>query len=57
MCDPTPPSSFADLGLEPAVLKAVDELGYETPTRIQVGAIPPLCQGRDLLGQTNRMSP
>lgn len=42
---------FADLGLAPAVLKAVDEIGYEDPSPIQAAAIPPLLAGRDLLGQ------
>ncbi|MCA9317459.1 MAG: DEAD/DEAH box helicase, partial [Planctomycetes bacterium] len=42
---------FADLGLSPELLKAVDELGYETPSAIQAQAIPPLLAGRDLIGQ------
>lgn len=42
---------FRDLALDPALLKAVEELGYEQPTPIQAGAIPPLLEGRDLLGQ------
>jgi ATP-dependent RNA helicase RhlE len=41
---------FADLNLDPKVLKAVEEAGYETPTPIQAGAIPPALQGRDVLG-------
>jgi len=45
------PSSFADLGLAPAILRAVDEVGYEAPSAIQSAAIPPLLAGRDLLGQ------
>ena len=42
---------FADLGLSPALVGALTELGYEEPTPIQRDAIPPLLAGRDLLGQ------
>jgi superfamily II DNA/RNA helicase len=41
---------FSDLNLNPKVLKAVEEAGYETPTPIQAGAIPPALEGRDVLG-------
>ena len=41
---------FSELNLNPKVLKAVDEAGYETPTPIQLGAIPPALAGRDVLG-------
>jgi len=48
----TPPDvNFADLGLAPDLLKALSELGYEAPTAIQAGAIPPLLEGRDMIGQ------
>ena len=43
-------TKFADLSLNPKVLKAVEEAGYETPTPIQAGAIPPALEGRDVLG-------
>ncbi len=43
-------TKFSDLNLDPKVLKAIDEAGYETPTPIQAGAIPPALQGRDVLG-------
>jgi superfamily II DNA/RNA helicase len=43
-------TSFSDLNLNPKVLKAVAEAGYETPTPIQAGAIPPALEGRDVLG-------
>ncbi|MGI6173993.1 MAG: DEAD/DEAH box helicase [Christensenellales bacterium] len=33
------------------VQKAIDELGYEQPTPIQQGAIPPMLEGRDVIGQ------
>ncbi|MEV4328612.1 DEAD/DEAH box helicase, partial [Microbispora rosea] len=42
---------FADLALGPELLKALTGLGYEEPTPIQREAIPPLLEGRDLLGQ------
>jgi superfamily II DNA/RNA helicase len=42
--------SFADLGLSPEVLQAVRDAGYETPTPIQVQAIPYVLMGRDVLG-------
>jgi superfamily II DNA/RNA helicase len=41
---------FSDLNLNPKVLKAIEEAGYETPTPIQAGAIPPALEGRDVLG-------
>ncbi|KPN62170.1 Superfamily II DNA and RNA helicase [Aliiroseovarius crassostreae] len=43
-------TKFSDLKLSPKVLKAIDEAGYETPTPIQAGAIPPALEGRDVLG-------
>ncbi|MCU0835057.1 MAG: DEAD/DEAH box helicase [Chromatiaceae bacterium] len=42
---------FDRLALAPAVLSAVQGLGYESPTPIQVECIPHLLAGRDLLGQ------
>ncbi len=44
-------ASFADLALRPELLGVLSGLGYEEPTPIQRAAIPPLLQGRDLLGQ------
>jgi ATP-dependent RNA helicase DeaD len=44
-------TTFADLGLRDELLQALSSLGYEEPTPIQAEAIPPLLQGRDLLGQ------
>src|SRR5215218_236343 len=50
--DPTEDTTtFADLELRPELLGALSGLGYEEPTPIQREAIPPLLQGRDLLGQ------
>ncbi|AHM02622.1 ATP-dependent RNA helicase [Roseibacterium elongatum DSM 19469] len=43
-------TTFSDLNLNPKVLKAVAEAGYETPTPIQAGAIPSALEGRDVLG-------
>jgi superfamily II DNA/RNA helicase len=43
-------SSFSDLGLSPEILRAIDEMGYRTPTPIQRQAIPWVLMGRDLLG-------
>jgi ATP-dependent RNA helicase DeaD len=45
------PQTFADLGLHPALLRALDDLGYEEPTPVQREAIPLLLEGHDLLGQ------
>jgi ATP-dependent RNA helicase DeaD len=44
-------TSFADLELRPELLEALTGLGYEEPTPIQREAIPPLLQGKDLVGQ------
>jgi ATP-dependent RNA helicase DeaD len=46
-----PTAAFTDLALRPELLQALSELGYEEPTPIQREAIPPLLDGRDLLGQ------
>ena len=43
-------TKFSDLKLDPKVLKAVAEAGYETPTPIQAGAIPHALEGKDVLG-------
>src|SRR5271169_911669 len=44
-------SGFADLALAPELRHALSGLGYEEPTPIQRAAIPPLLEGRDLVGQ------
>ncbi|MGB4583343.1 MAG: DEAD/DEAH box helicase, partial [Rhodoferax sp.] len=41
---------FEELNLAPAIIKAVLEQGYETPTPIQAQAIPVVLEGHDLLG-------
>ncbi|MEM6476852.1 MAG: DEAD/DEAH box helicase [Pseudomonadota bacterium] len=43
-------TQFSDLGLSQPVLQALDLKGYDTPTPIQEQAIPPVLEGRDLLG-------
>ncbi len=43
-------STFADLGLPPNILKAVDRLGFKEPTPIQEQSIPMAVQGNDILG-------
>jgi ATP-dependent RNA helicase RhlE len=42
--------SFKDLNIIEPILKALSKEGYETPTPIQAQTIPPLLEGRDLLG-------
>ena len=42
--------TFDELNLAPAILKAVREQGYETPTPIQAQAIPAVLEGHDILG-------
>ena len=43
-------TKFSDLALDPRVLQAVAESGYENPTPIQAAAIPPALAGQDVLG-------
>ena len=43
--------SFKDLALSESVLKAVETIGYETPSPIQAQIIPFMMAGRDVLGQ------
>ncbi|MDR3444538.1 MULTISPECIES: DEAD/DEAH box helicase [unclassified Dyella] len=42
---------FAALGLHPELLRALTDVGYESPSPIQAATIPPLLEGRDVLGQ------
>lgn len=42
--------SFAELGLSPKLLEAIEASGYTTPTPIQQEAIPPALKGHDVLG-------
>jgi len=47
----TPSVKFTDLGLPEPLLKALSDVGYESPSPIQAATIPPLLGGRDVLGQ------
>ncbi|WP_439545572.1 DEAD/DEAH box helicase [Sandarakinorhabdus sp.] len=42
--------SFADLGLSDALLRAIADSGYDTPTPIQKQAIPSVLMGKDIIG-------
>ncbi|MDI2113494.1 DEAD/DEAH box helicase [Commensalibacter nepenthis] len=41
---------FSDLGLSSSIMRAIDEIGYKTPTLIQAQAIPVILQKQDLVG-------
>src|SRR5215218_8845941 len=43
--------TFAELGLSEVTVEALAHLGYERPTPIQEQAVPPLLEGRDVIGQ------
>ncbi|MDP1927630.1 MAG: DEAD/DEAH box helicase [Thiobacillus sp.] len=43
-------TTFAELGLAPDILRALDDMGYATPTPIQEQVIPLALQGGDILG-------
>src|SRR6188474_1204868 len=45
--------SFSELGLSDAVVAALTDVGYETPTPIQAQCIPAILGGADLLGQAS----
>ena len=45
------PSGFGALALHPDVLRVLSDVGYESPSPIQAATIPPLLEGRDVLGQ------
>lgn len=42
--------TFKELGLDPKIIKALDDMGYEKPTPIQARAIPSALEQRDVLG-------
>jgi ATP-dependent RNA helicase DeaD len=44
-------TQFSQLAIAPPLLQAIEEMGYESPSPIQAESIPPLLEGRDLLGQ------
>lgn len=43
-------NSFTDLALDHRILKAIEEHGYTQPTPIQQQAIPPILEGKDVMG-------
>lgn len=49
--DTTPLCSFADLDLPPALMRSLNDAGYQNPTSIQAEMIPLMMNGRDVIGQ------
>ncbi len=47
---PTTEPTFADLGIDKRVLKALSDVGYESPSPIQAATIPALLEGRHVVG-------
>ena len=43
--------SFDELGIDPKILKAIKDMGFDSPTPIQAGTIPSEIEGRDVIGQ------
>ncbi|MFT7652999.1 MAG: ATP-dependent RNA helicase DeaD [Limisphaerales bacterium] len=50
MTESKPNVQFSDLNLPPELMASLESVGYETPSPIQVQAIPVLLKGNDLLG-------
>ena len=46
-----PVTAFNQLALNEALIRSLDEVGYETPSPIQAQTIPLLLEGRDIIGQ------
>src|SRR6476469_1742160 len=44
-------TTFKELGLSGPLLEALEDVGYESPSPIQEQAIPPMLEGRDIIGQ------
>ncbi len=51
MTTPDTPTTFAELGLPEALLRALADVGYETPSPIQAACIPLLLEGNDIIGE------
>ena len=51
MDETPPPADFRDLALSEPVLRALADVGYESPSPIQAATIPVLLSGADMLGQ------
>ncbi len=49
--EPAVSISFSELSLAPAVMQALRDVGYETPSPIQAQVIPHVLAGRDVVGQ------
>lgn len=47
----TTPMTFKDMGLKPAILRMIEQKGFQHPTPIQTEAIPPGLAGEDIMGQ------
>ncbi len=48
---PELPAAFSELGIEVRFLKALKKMGFEKPSEIQSALLPPVLEGRDVLGQ------
>ncbi|QQR91082.1 MAG: DEAD/DEAH box helicase [Myxococcales bacterium] len=48
---PFMPQDFSTFGLQPALIKAIDKLGFTEATPVQTSVIPLLCDGRDVIAQ------
>src|SRR5664279_4751208 len=48
--DSDQPLTFADLGIDKRVLRALNDVGYESPSPIQAATIPALLEGRHVVG-------
>ena len=42
--------NFSDFGFDPSVMEGIEAMGFKTPTPIQQQAIPPIMEGRDIIG-------
>ena len=51
LANSTSSPSFSDLSLTPPILSALNVVGYQTPSPIQIQTIPHLLAGKDVLGQ------